>query len=99
MTTKPHDNLTNLTEHSIGTAHLIRRPKVERITGLKRGAIYKCIRTGLLTPPIKIGSRVSAWPEHEIAYVNVALIRGASDDQIKALVSNLVSQRTAGEGQ
>jgi len=48
---------------------------------------------------VKIGVRVSGWPAREITAVNEALIQGQSDDEIRQLVRDLVSRRTAGEGQ
>ena len=73
--------------------------QVEQFTGLKRGAIYQKVRDGLFTPPIKIGKRASAWPQHEIIYLNLAAISGKSEADIKRLVESLVAQRTAGGGE
>ncbi len=76
---------------------LLRRPQVEALTGLKRATIYQRMTDGLLPRPVKVGVRVSGWPAREITAVNEALIRGASDDQIRTLVSDLVAQRARQE--
>jgi len=78
---------------------LLRCKQVEQFTGLKRGAIYARIRDGLFPPPCKIGKRASAWPQHEVVYINLAIIAGRSDDRIKSLVRSLVEQRKAGGGE
>ena len=91
-------DLNSLTQEPIDST-LLRRPAVEALTGLKRAAVYKRIADGFLVPPIKVGVRVSGWPAREITAVNEALIQGQSDDEIRQLVRDLVSRRTAGEGQ
>ena len=42
---------------------------------------------------------MSAWLDRKMAAVNEALIAGRSDDELRELVRDLVSRRTAGEGQ
>ena len=88
----------SLTQHSIDST-LLRRPQVEALTGLRRASVYMRIAAGLLPGPVKIGVRVSGWPAREITAVNEALIQGQSDDELRQLVKDLVSQRTAGKGQ
>ena len=78
---------------------LLRCPEVEDLRGFKRGRIYEECRQGLLPPPIKNGKRSSAWPLSEVLAVNRARIAGKTDDEIRQLVKDLVSQRTAGAGQ
>ena len=87
----------SLTQHSIDST-LLRRPQVEALTGLRRAAVYMRIAAGLLPRPVKIGVRVSGWPAREITAVNEALIQGQSDDEIRQLVKDLVSRRTARAG-
>jgi prophage regulatory protein len=80
---------------------LLRIKDVERLIGLRRGAIYARIRDGLFPPPCKIGKRASVWPQYEVTYLNRAIMAGRSDDRIKSLVKNLVEQRAqmAGGGE
>ena len=62
-----------------------------------RSTTYLRIKQGFLTPPVKLG-RSSAWPESEIEAINAAIIKGASDDEIRALVKELQAVRTAAQG-
>lgn len=78
---------------------LLRIKQVEQLIGLRRGAIYARIRDGLFPRPCKIGKRASAWPQHEVVYINLAIIAGRSDDRIRSLVRSLVEQRKAGGGE
>jgi prophage regulatory protein len=41
---------------------LIRRPEVERLTGLKRSAIYANMKSGSFPAAVRIGPRAVAWP-------------------------------------
>ncbi|HZO22358.1 MAG TPA: hypothetical protein VFB37_07610 [Steroidobacteraceae bacterium] len=47
----------------------------------------------LLTPPIKLTKRASAWPEHEVEAVNAAKLAGKSDAEIRDLVKILTAAR------
>ena len=78
---------------------LLRRQAVESLTGFRRATIYQRIKNGLPPRPVKMGLRVSGWSAHEIVHVNKAIITGQSDDQIKALVADLVAARTTRAGQ
>ena len=57
-----------------------------------RSSLYLDIQRGVWTPPIRMG-RASAWPEHETQALLAARIAGASDDQLKQLVRDLLEQR------
>ncbi len=46
---------------------LLRRPEVERLTGLSRARIYEKMATGDFPKPVKTGPRAVAWVESEIA--------------------------------
>jgi len=75
------------------TQRLIRFGAVREITGLARSTIYLRIADGLFPPAIALGPRSVAWAEFEIAALNAARIRGASDDDIRLLVRELVTAR------
>ena len=62
-----------------------------------KSTTYLRIKQGLLTPPVKLG-RSSAWPEAEIEAINAAIIKGACDEEIRALVKELLAARTAAQG-
>ncbi|HXI58588.1 MAG TPA: AlpA family transcriptional regulator [Polyangia bacterium] len=45
---------------------LLRRPKVEEMTGLKRSSIYEYMAAGTFPKPVRIGPRAVGWLEPEI---------------------------------
>ncbi|QDK32541.1 helix-turn-helix transcriptional regulator [Sphingomonas sp. IC081] len=45
---------------------LLRRPEVERETGLSRSTIYERMDAGTFPRPRRIGRRAVAWPATEI---------------------------------
>ena len=71
---------------------LLALPQVQsRISGCK-SQIYGLINEGLLTPPVKLG-RKSVWPDHEVDAIVTARVGGASEDQIRTLVTRLMAAR------
>ena len=68
---------------------------VSKAMRLSKASCYNRVKDGLLTPPVKVGERLSAWPDHEITAIQAATIAGKSRDEIKALVADLASKRTA----
>jgi prophage regulatory protein len=73
---------------------LLRLPGALERIGMRRSTHYVAIQSGTMTPPIRIGERSVAWPEHEIDAIVAARIAGRSTDEIKDLVRRLVSQRS-----
>ena len=47
-------------------ATLLRRPDVERITGLSRSTIYAWMTRGEFTQQVKLGARLVAWREADV---------------------------------
>jgi len=45
---------------------ILRRPQVERVTGLKRSSIYAHMAEGTFPRPIKLGRKSVGWIEAEI---------------------------------
>ena len=45
---------------------LLRRPEVERMTGLSRAGLYAAMLRGEFPRPIRIGRRAVAWPKSVI---------------------------------
>ena len=74
---------------------LLRIPQVEQRLGIKRTAIYERIKHGTLPAPIKYGARTSIWPSGEIEQCCAAIIRGASDADMRQLVHDLTEKRAA----
>ena len=60
--------------------------------GCEKSKHYSDIQRHLFTPPVRVG-RASAWPRHETEALIRAHIAGATDEQLRTLVSQLVGQR------
>ena len=77
----------------------LRRPCVERETGLSRSSIYRYVAVGLWPRPVRVGVRSVAWPAADVAAVNAARLAGYTDDQIRRLVARIHAARgTAARG-
>ncbi len=59
-------------------------------------SVYNQIKAGVLTRPVAIGARAVGWPDYEIEAIVKARIAGKSDDELRALVEQLHSQRVGG---
>jgi prophage regulatory protein len=46
---------------------LLRRPDVEARTGLSRSTLYDWMKRGEFPQPVKLGTRLVAWRESDIA--------------------------------
>ena len=78
---------------------ILRRSQVQAASGLGKATMYARISHGLWPQPVRIGPRAVGWPAAEVAAINAARIRGASDDDIRGLVKRLEIARTlCGEG-
>ncbi len=73
---------------------ILRLPAVKAETGHRSHAsIYNAIRAGLFTNPVPIGQRAVGWPDDEVKAINAARVAGASDEQIRTLVTQLHAKR------
>ena len=72
---------------------IIRLPQVQSETGLSKSTLYLRIKQGLFPPGVRLGKRATGWPAFEIEALNRAQISGATEDQIKALVSAMAAER------
>lgn len=72
---------------------LLKLPSVCRRFGECRSKIYDDIAAGVVPPPVRYGAR-SFWPEHEIDEVLRARVAEKSVDELRALVSRLIANRT-----
>ena len=81
---------------SIGTGGmLLRLPALRKKWPRCKTTIYSDIADGLFPPPVHLGERCSAWVEGEVDQVCAARIAGASEDEIRQLVKQLVTARRA----
>jgi prophage regulatory protein len=74
---------------------ILRRPRVEEAIGLSRSTIYLRVSQGLFTQPVSLGPRAVGWPAGEVSAINAARIAGQSDDEVRALVTQLHNARGA----
>ena len=72
---------------------ILRLPEVKSFCATSRSTIYLHISEGLFPKPIHLGVRAVGWPESEIAALTAARIRGATTDEIRALVVKLEAAR------
>ena len=72
----------------------ILRPKaVQARRGRSRSAHYKDITDGLFVPSISIGNRAVGTPDYEVDTMISAQIEGRSNEELQALVKELVAAR------
>jgi prophage regulatory protein len=60
--------------------------------GCEKSKHYSDIQRHLFTPPVRVG-RASTWPRHETDALIRAHIAGATNEQLRTLVSQLIGQR------
>ena len=76
---------------------LLRADETAKARGVSRSQLYVDIREERMTPPLppRPGRQASVWPQYEVDALNAAEIRGAADEEIRALVRQLVQERAA----
>lgn len=75
---------------------LVRLSEVVPMRGEKsRTAIYDALKKGTFTRPIKLTGKSIAWLLEEVEILIRARGLGASDDQMRALVTRLHAERDA----
>jgi prophage regulatory protein len=72
---------------------LLKTPDTCAATGMKRPTLYEHMAKGLFPRPVKIAAKLAVWPQDEVAQINAARVRGATDDEIRALVIELTEAR------
>lgn len=72
----------------------LRLPAVLERRAKSRSVFFREVQSGVCTPPVKIG-RNTFWPRHEINALMAAEMNGATPEQMKRLVLELVDQRKA----
>lgn len=71
----------------------LRLPELLARRGRSRSSHFRDVAAGLYPPPVTLGARCSGWPAHEADLVLRAQIAGASPDEVRALVAQLVAAR------
>jgi prophage regulatory protein len=77
---------------------IIRRPDVLTNTGFSKSTLYNRIKNGVFPPPISLGSRAVGFVQSECDAVLKAMIADCPEEEIKALVSELIVNRKAKNG-
>lgn len=67
---------------------------VKAATGYRSTAtIYNYIKAGIWTKPVRIGQRSVGWPSDEVIAISRARVAGASESQLRELVTRLHAKR------
>lgn len=79
------------------TRRLIRSfsPEAEALTGYRKSARAQKIAEGLLPPPVVLGGRASAFLSDELEAVVAARALGATDEDVRRIVIQLVAERAS----
>lgn len=77
------------------SAFLTAKELTTSILRISRGHLYEMQRRGLLVTGVRLGERRVGYPAHEIEKIIDARTRGASDDDVRALVRKLMHARNA----
>ena len=75
---------------------LLKDTEVASRLGMARSTTWECVREGTVPAPIRRGPKWSRWPSGEIDRIERAITAGVSDDELRALVRELMEARTAG---
>lgn len=76
------------------TSYVIKRAKDARVQfGIASSTFYEWIARGLMPPGIALGWRSVGWPAHELDAIAAARISSKSEDEIRALVQDLIAVR------
>jgi prophage regulatory protein len=82
-------------EISIMQTRLINRAQVLNIVPFGNSTLHTKMNSGIFPPPVPMGAGRVAWIESEIQTWIDALISGASSDDVKTLINELVLARTS----
>lgn len=65
----------------------------EHLGDLAVSTFYERIQKGLIPPGVPLGGRIVGWPAFELDAILEARIAGATDEDIRHLVRNLIRKR------
>tara|TARA_R110000737_G_scaffold351475_1_gene393854 strand:- start:19799 stop:20221 length:423 start_codon:yes stop_codon:yes gene_type:complete len=92
--TAPIQMIANtVTLQRVDNLKLIKKIEVLALIRISKSQLHVLINTGLMPPSVSIGERAVAFVQHEIQLVLAARVAGRSNEEIKQLVSDLVSSR------
>ena len=50
----------------MASSRIMRRPEVERVTGLSKATLYRMVSSGALARPVRVSARCVGWYAEEI---------------------------------
>jgi prophage regulatory protein len=78
---------------SVNELRILRLPAVIEKSGMARSTVYKQISDGLWVRPIALGPRSVGFVQYEVEAILSARVMGASNEQIRVLVTALEAAR------
>ena len=72
---------------------IIRRPQALTMLGISKSNFHNKINAGLLPSAITLGANSKGYFKHEVTAVLIAMATDKSQEEIKALVKSLNTQR------
>lgn len=72
---------------------IVREPERRKITGIPTSSWYDLIHNGLAPQAVKLSEYTAGWPYTELTALNAAKIAGKSNDEIRTLVTKLMTAR------
>lgn len=70
-----------------------RIPETRAQLGISNSALYREMEDGLFPRPVKFGERTAAHPIHEVEAIMGARLNGATPEQLRRLVAELMDKR------
>ena len=61
--------------------------------GCSKSQHYIDVNEGVMVPPVAVSERSRRYPQHELEVIQSAKVAGATKDELKALVKELVKGR------
>ena len=83
-----------MNEYTPNPLQIIRINEASKLFGMAKSSYYDRLKNGLLPSSISLGGRNVGYVLSELHTVLKAMIRGDSEEEIKALVKDLVKQRS-----
>ena len=84
--------------HANTSRRILRTRGTEEETGYSRSSLYRLEKLGLFPPRVKLGTGQGGavgWRADEVQALIDARAAGKADDEIRALVADLVARRTS----
>ena len=77
----------------LGSIKFQRIPDTRAQLGISNSALYREMEDGLFPRPVKFGERTAVHPTHEVEAIMGARLNGATPEQLRKLVADLMEKR------